>query len=297
MFSKRIIFALVALALSSLFCTLPGLAMTVTPQGVADEASSDAPVIEEQPAETPIQSTGSISGSLGYPSEMIPPLRIIAFATGSEEYFFTQTEYNQTTYQIDNLPPGNYRVVAYVNDETGQFPSGFVAGYTAAVVCGFGEACTDHALIDVEVGAGAAVTNIDPKDWDYTGQLFPADPMVERGSISGTLIYPSEFIPAQRIVAVNVNFNQYFYVDTLEGQNTYTIEGLPAGTYHVVAYTLSEPYLAAGYSAFVTCGLSANCTDHTLLDVVVKDGQQTTGIDPHDWYAPEGTFPPDLSRP
>jgi len=41
----------------------------------------------------------------------------------------------------------------------------------------------------------------------------------------------------------------------------------------------------------VPCGLSAGCEDHTLLPIIVIEGQ-TASADPGDWYAPEGTFPP-----
>ena len=41
----------------------------------------------------------------------------------------------------------------------------------------------------------------------------------------------------------------------------------------------------------VMCGLDASCTDHTLVYVEVFAGQDSFGVDPQDWYAPEGAFP------
>lgn len=116
-------------------------------------------------------------------------------------------------------------------------------------------------------------------------------PQATTGSISGDLSYPSEFIPPLRVVAFQVGSSQYYYVDTLENQGAYQIDNLPAGAYHVVAYTMGGE-LAGGYTQAVPCGLNVNCADHSLIDVNVAAGQVTAGINPGDWYAPDGTFPP-----
>lgn len=116
-------------------------------------------------------------------------------------------------------------------------------------------------------------------------------PAASTGSIAGTLSYPSEFIPPLRVAAFQVGSSQYYYVDTLENQGTYQIDNLPAATYHVVAYTMGGE-LAGGYTQAVPCGLSVDCNDHSLIDVNVTGGQVSAGVNPADWYAPEGTFPP-----
>lgn len=301
MTSPRLFIIMSVLALTALFCGLPGNPATQpTPDLDSAVQATMTAIAAQAPAETPTLATGSIAGSLGYPSEFIPPLRIVAYRIDSPDYYYVETILDQPTYQIDNLPPGTYRVAAYVNDPRGQFPPGFVAGYTTAVTCGLLETCTDHTPLDVIVRPGEITANIDPKDWDYTGALFPPDPLAPAattGTIQGTLIFPSNFIPAQRVVAFNVTTGQYFFTDTQDGQSGFVIENVPPGTYHVVAYTLMTPYSAAGYSAAVSCGLSVNCTDHSLLDVTVTAGQVTTDVNPHDWYAPESAFPPDPSRP
>ena len=111
------------------------------------------------------------------------------------------------------------------------------------------------------------------------------------GSISGTLSYPSEFIPPLRVVAFNANGFNYRYVDTMLNQGAFQITGLAPGTYHVVAYVI-DGTLAGGYTQAVPCGLAFECADHTLLDVIVISGKDTPDILPADWYAPEGFFPP-----
>jgi hypothetical protein len=111
------------------------------------------------------------------------------------------------------------------------------------------------------------------------------------GGISGNLSYPSEFIPPLRVVAFRVDVNEYYFLDTAENQAAYQIDNLPPGTYHVVAYTM-DGGLAGGYTQAVPCGLSADCADHSLIDIVVNAGGVGAGINPGDWYAPEGAYPP-----
>jgi len=121
-------------------------------------------------------------------------------------------------------------------------------------------------------------------------------PAMATGSISGALMYPASGIPSLRIVAFQIGAPNYYHVDTAFGQNTYQLDNLPPGTYRVLAYTLPGGGFNSGpigaYSQMVPCGLQYGCNDHTLIDVVVTTGHVTTGVDPNDYYAPAGTFPP-----
>ena len=117
-----------------------------------------------------------------------------------------------------------------------------------------------------------------------------SEPETQTGMVTGALSYPSEGIPAMRVVAFEVNTGQFRYVDTASGQNTYTLE-LPAGVYHIVAYLLDGSF-AGGYTQMVPCGLDASCSDHSMIDIQVDAGATVSDIDPGDWYAPPDTFPP-----
>ena len=120
----------------------------------------------------------------------------------------------------------------------------------------------------------------------------------DTGAISGALSYPSEGIPAQRVVAFEVGSDGWWSVDTATGDRGYLLADLPPGTYHVVAYVTEPglPALSAGYSQYLPCGADVSCTDHSLVDVVVSAGETTTGVDTGDWYAPDGAFPPDPTQ-
>lgn len=247
----------------------------------------------------PAGNTGSISGNLSYPSSAIPPQLVVAYNVDTGIYYWVLTELNQTTYQIDNLPVGSYHVIAYL------LPDGSMVGtYDQFYLCGLQQGCNDYTMVDVVVQAGAVTPNINPGNWygdvnNYpeipsiaSGQQEPVfinsiPPASANGSIAGSLSYPSSFIPAQTVVAFDTTSSAYYFVQTAENQSTYQIDNIPAGTYYVVSYA----GLSAGYSQSVLCGLSAECTDHSLVPVTVTSGQITSDVNPQDWYAPEGSFP------
>jgi hypothetical protein len=197
---------------------------------------------------------------------------------------------NQSSYSAE-VAAGNYTAFAWLPDFS------FGGSYSLAVACGLVVGCTDHSLIEFSVTGGGTTSGVDVCDWYGNFGDVPLPEGVEppapaTGSISGSLSYPSEFIPAMQIVAFNVNdTNQWFYLSTAENTNTYQFDGLPAGAYIVVAYVAGGDF-GGGYTQAVPCGLSVECTDHNLIPVMVSGGQVTSGVDPQDWYAPEGTFPP-----
>jgi len=123
------------------------------------------------------------------------------------------------------------------------------------------------------------------------GQSLEPTPYL--GSIAGSLGYPGEVIPRLRIVATNVDTGELIFIDTKLDQTQYIIGDLPPGSYTVVAYGLDpDTLVSAGFSQAVTCGLTQECTDHTLIVVTLNPGQEISGVDPIDWYAPEDSFPP-----
>lgn len=122
-------------------------------------------------------------------------------------------------------------------------------------------------------------------------EMVVAEPGSEMAVLSGTLGYPSEMIPAVSIFAFNQDDQtQFFSVETSENDQSFTLD-VPAGTYLLVAYPLNTPEMAGGYTQAVPCGLSVECTDHSLIPVTVGAGQIIDTIEIKDWYAEPGTFP------
>src|SRR3989338_2119105 len=113
---------------------------------------------------------GTIKGSLGYPAEGIPPLEVYAISTtDNSNYFFIKTSQNQNSFEIEDVDPGTYYVLAYSE-------SNFAGGWTKAVPCGLSVDCNDHSLIEVEVTAGKTTSGVEIKDWYAPENFFPSRP-------------------------------------------------------------------------------------------------------------------------
>jgi hypothetical protein len=127
----------------------------------------------------------------------------------------------------------------------------------------------------------------------------PAD---TTGSISGKLIYPSDFLPPQAVYAITTDGGTYYRVDTVSGQQTYTMVGVATGDYFVFSTTRRAVYagadpgtsntrFGAAYTKSVLCGLDASCTDHSVLTVHVSVGTTVSNVDATDWYAGPDVYP------
>lgn len=117
-------------------------------------------------------------------------------------------------------------------------------------------------------------------------------PTIVVGSIAGTTGYPSEGIPPLEIYAFKVgDHSVYFKTTTQTNQQSFTIDAVTPGSYIVVAYPLGDGGLTGGYTKAVACGLSVECTDHSLIEVDVIAGKTKSGVEIKDWYAPAGQFP------
>lgn len=170
----------IPLALAILFCTINIPISTEQISSVETSVSATLTALAPAPVDPVIEvpvivpETGFISGHLSYPSDFIPPLRIVFWNVNSSAYQYIDTSVNQFEYNIE-LPVGTYYVVAYAMDEFG-VPTGLAGGYTKMVPCGLQYGCEDHALIPVAVPAGATVSDIDPGDWYGDSAAFPPVP-------------------------------------------------------------------------------------------------------------------------
>ena len=111
----------------------------------------------------------------------------------------------------------------------------------------------------------------------------PRAPTAALGRITGTLSFPSDYIPADMKVVAEPVGGGRSYSDMRRNDRTYSLR-LPAGRYYVYARTKENPGYRAYYNAFVTCGLNVECPSHAKLVVVVAASKTTPKIDPQDWY-------------
>ena len=119
-----------------------------------------------------------------------------------------------------------------------------------------------------------------------------------KGALRGSVNNPmTEGTQTMLVAAYKVsNYpNGGFYSDFLKpGQQNYSIE-LPGGEYFVIVYVLDGNAKftgpTGGYTQAVSCGLTSNCTDHSLVPVMVARGKLTPDINPDDFAQTDNAYP------
>ncbi len=114
---------------------------------------------------------------------------------------------------------------------------------------------------------------------------------IRHGVITGSLSYPSDFMPNLEICAVDIKTNEsYCTYQMIQGPDFtygygYRLE-VPAGNYQVYSKINDqfEDYKAY-YSEFVKCGGEYTCTNHAPITIQVSADETVRKIDPVDWYA------------
>jgi len=128
----------------------------------------DALALQGEAAAAPQKAgpTGTIAGTLSYPSDYIPALIVCAEpSAGGEPICKTFSEAPNGSYSL-RVPPGSYFVYAKLADPN-EAPSyaDYRAYYTEHVKCGFQAECQDHSKIAVTVKPGKTVKKVVPADW------------------------------------------------------------------------------------------------------------------------------------
>lgn len=109
----------------------------------------------------------------------------------------------------------------------------------------------------------------------------------QNGLIRGDLSYPSDAIPDDLKVCWRNLSTEESECEKPSGERSYELS-LPEGEYHIWARRESDTSFRGFYSAASKCGLSVDCLSHRPLAVPVVADQITSGIDPSDWYGPQG---------
>lgn len=129
-----------------------------------------------------------------------------------------------------------------------------------------------------------------------TYEVEEIDSEAHWGKISGSLGYPSDYIPEMGVCAENTDGQDMYCTYEVLEDDDYTYGygyevSVPPGDYNVFAH-LVDPETSIGYtdedrayhSRFVKCGMGAECSDHKPIKVEVERYQHVTGINPIDWY-------------
>ncbi len=113
------------------------------------------------------------------------------------------------------------------------------------------------------------------------------------GVVQGKLCFPSEYVPAMNVYLKSAGSDKVYKLVSKENQQAFTFKKIPEGNYVAFAYTLEATSLdlnnkksktSGGFTQFVSCGLSVDCKDHTLINFKVNKGKTTNTINICDWY-------------
>ncbi len=159
--------------------------------------------------------------------------------------------------------------------------------FTAIIILIFSSACVPvGGTFEVEFATQTPEPGLEP---GHTPDVNPPTQTPAAtsnlGTLTGTICYPSEAIPAMTAYFVNQETDQVAQLGITENQESYSIE-LEPGDYLAFAYREGGSISMGGmYSRAVACGLTPDCTDHFPLAITVLAGETTRGIDLCDWYA------------
>ena len=129
------------------------------------------------PSDPTLDEPGGIDGLLSYPSDFIPPLRVVVFSLDSDDFYevYTPGSLEISSYRIEDIPPGTYHVLAYLVEPE----SDFCAAFTQYAKCGYWTADCDYdpELVEVSVFPGQLVRQVDLMHWDDLSNVdWPAEP-------------------------------------------------------------------------------------------------------------------------
>lgn len=138
----------------------PEVTQAVTENTLVPTAGESEPIITQTQRET-----GTIEGSLSYPSEAFPDnMSVCAESDELENPICTKTFINDKKYQYGRgytlaVPAGTYLVYAKLDSAE------YRAYYNKFVTCGLLASCEDHTPIQVTVKANQTISKVDPQDW------------------------------------------------------------------------------------------------------------------------------------
>lgn len=118
----------------------------------------------------------------------------------------------------------------------------------------------------------------------------PTQSVATKGTIEGSLAFPSQGIPKDmKVCAQNWISNEVICTSTHIEDPKYTYGvgyklEVPTGEYYVYAEVSTFENYKAYYNKYVTCGLKYECTDTTPIIVKISAGETASKIDPQDWY-------------
>ena len=112
-----------------------------------------------------------------------------------------------------------------------------------------------------------------------TGTATPQGPV---SNLHGKICFPGEMIPEMTAYFQEVDTGEVIELQIEAGQSSYETN-LPPGSYQATVW-LTDFSRGGLYSKAVTCGLTANCNDHSPITFDIEENAMVEGVDLCDWY-------------
>ncbi len=143
----------------------------------------------------------------------------------------------------------------------------------------------------LETAVAATLTSIADSASDTPAPMLPSEtPTPNLGTVTGKVCYPSEPpLPPMNVYFRETSTGEETLYEHTSGAGDYAIE-LDPGQYVAFAWRVDSE-LAGSYSQAVTCGLTTDCSDHSLITFAVSAGTTTEDVDLCDWYGGPGAVP------
>jgi hypothetical protein len=189
----------------------------VTPQASPTLAATPTAEATATPTVTPTPASVKVSGKVCYHDSNILQL-VLYFENSTSKAVLTKTVNKPVEkYDID-LPAGTYKIYGWPTD------------YSIGVLA--------SGRPTITVADGQPQQGVDFCDYSQ-GASVPYPPGLSAASVQGSVagnIYGYGGSGHLTVVAFNQTTGYWFYVILQKGESAYSISGLPAGTYQVVAY-------------------------------------------------------------
>ena len=204
---------------------LMGTVVAATMQALKPQASPKpsatplllTPAVTATPSVTPTPVSVKVSGKVCYHDSNILQL-VLYFENSTSKAVLTKTVNKPVEkYDID-LPAGTYKIYGWPTD------------YSIGVLA--------SGRPTITVADGQPQQGVDFCDYSQ-GASVPYPPGLSAASVQGSVagnIYGYGGSGHLTVVAFNQTTGYWFYVILQKGESAYSISGLPAGTYQVVAY-------------------------------------------------------------
>lgn len=235
------------------------VALTLEALVTPTPAASPTPSITQTPPSPPATPTPegvSIGGEVCFPKAN-PGNFVVYFQNMATNQVIEQTIVSGSLSYSVAIPAGTYQVYMWTQD----FKLGGLA-------CTPEQGCTGNVVRQIVAQAGVPLANVDLCDWNNGPFDVPYPPgkrpQEVTGSISGVILnYPGGGTPSFTVIFFNQASGFWYSWQPAPGDTYFQRDGLPPGTYQVVAYDQNN--LSGGAVGLVTLdagqNVSVNVTD------------------------------------